>query len=641
MAIEAAGTDAALKLPSVRLPERLPDLRNPWLTIFTIVWFAALALAVVGPVGGLYYRFTSSDENSALMLGSRSGLVLAENDLTHARFAVGSAAKAAGIEPGDEIVAIDGIPLSKDVPLSPDATSQGNDVDYALFGPIIQGTEPITLDLTLRSKGGEVRHYRAQTSEKHIEEAALELGLAPTFLSIVDLLHVLTYPFLLFAAWMLHRRKRDDLISSVLSLAILLTMASEQPSAAFLTFVAHVPEWLHQRLYDLGNICLLAGILLFPFGQLKPRVTVLLVAVLPVLFFLAGDAYRVTFVTFMVAGVLTLLWRLQNIPQGAARQQIKWALFGFSGYALFLAIAFISDAAKLRVDAFTAQLSLELLAGLSFGIAFLSLQLGLLIALLRYRLYDAEVVISRSANVALITIMIGGVFAGANEAVKVFIQGMYGPDAGQTPGVFAAAVATVVVTPLYERIQRWSEKRFQRNLFLLRDDLPECVRDMRETASLTELVEEVLARIQRGVRAVHDAILVDGRIAETRGITQKEVEDWRASEFGTTYTQDPCESADRLFPVRVPLVPSSDDEAPLGFILVGPRPDGTIISKDEQKALFELSEPIARAIRNVIKREAREGEIVELIERVSARLDELEAKVADNAPPSRKGTGLG
>ena len=30
-----------------------------------------------------------------------------------------------------------------------------------------------------------------------------------------------------------------------------------------------------------------------------------------------------------------------------------------------------------------------------------------------------------------------------------------------------------------------------------------------------------------------------------------------------------------------------------------------------------------------------------LIERVSARLDELETKVGDSLPPSRKGTGLG
>ena len=76
MASEAAGTGGRLKLPSLRLPERLPDLRRPWLTLFEIFWFAALLLAIAGPIAGLYYRFTTPGENSALMLGSRTGLVL-------------------------------------------------------------------------------------------------------------------------------------------------------------------------------------------------------------------------------------------------------------------------------------------------------------------------------------------------------------------------------------------------------------------------------------------------------------------------------------------------------------------------------------------------------------------------------------
>jgi hypothetical protein len=312
MASDAARTEGLLKLPQLRLPERLPDLRKPWLTFFELFWFAALLLAIAGPIAGLYYRFTTPGENSALMLGSRTGLVLSENDLTLVRFPVGAAAKAAGIKPGDHIVAIDGIPLSKVVPLSPEAGGQATDVDYALFGPIIQGGEPIDLDLTLRSPSGKTRDLKVRTSEEPIEQAARAVGLTPTLLGVVDLLHILTYPFLLFAAWILHRRKRDDLISSVLSLAILLTMASEQPSAAFLNLVAGVPEWLHQRLYDLGNICLLAGILLFPFGQLKPRASVVFLVLLPILFFLSGDAYRATFVVFMVAGVLTLMWRLQH-----------------------------------------------------------------------------------------------------------------------------------------------------------------------------------------------------------------------------------------------------------------------------------------------------------------------------------------
>jgi hypothetical protein len=624
------------KLSSVRIPDRLPDLRRPWLTLFEIVWFAALLLAVAGPVAGLYYRFTTPGENSALMLGSRAGLVLDENDLTKVRFPVGSAAKAAGVHPGDKIIAIDGIPLSPVVPLTPSAKVRATDTDYALFGPLVQSGEPIPLDLTLRSADGTVRNYAARPGEQHIEQAARALGLSPIMLGGVDLLHIVTYPFLLVAAWILHRRKREDLISSVLSLAILLTISSEQPSAAFLNFVAHVPEWLHQRIYDLGNICLLAGILLFPFGQLRPRASVGILVALPLLFFLSGDVYRLTFVLFMGAGVMTLLWRLQNTPAGAARQQIKWALLGFSGYALFLAVAFLSDMSKMNVGSFGAQLTLEVVAGLSFGLAFLCLQLGLMIALLRYRLYDAETVISRSANIALITLGVTAVFAGAADALKQVVYNYSGNSGSEGPVIIAAVLATVLVNPIQERITRWSEKKFQKNLFLLRDDLPECVRDMRETASLSEMLDDILRRIEGGVRAIRGAAIIDGRVMRTRHADMADVEAWLTSERGLTCAEDSCDSGDKLFPIRVPLVPSSDDEAPIGFILVGPRPDGSIPSKDEQKARTGVSEPIARAIRNVIKREVREREVADLITANAKRIEELESRLAALAPATRR-----
>src|SRR4051812_10298465 len=109
----------ALALP--RLPERVPDLRRPWSSLFEVFWFVAFALALVGPIAGTWYRFNTPGENSALMLGSRAGLVLSQDDLTHVRFAVGAQAKAAGVEPGDKIVAIEGIPISPVVPLDPKA----------------------------------------------------------------------------------------------------------------------------------------------------------------------------------------------------------------------------------------------------------------------------------------------------------------------------------------------------------------------------------------------------------------------------------------------------------------------------------------------------------------------------------------
>jgi len=226
---------------------------------------------------------------------------------------------------------------------------------------------------------------------------------------------------------------------------------------------------------------------------------------------------------------------------------------------------------------------------------------------------------------------VAAVFAGTADGLKQIVYNYYGNTNTEGPVIFAAALSTVLVNPIQERVQRWSERRFQKNLFLLREDLPEVVRDMRETASLGDMLDEILERVDRGVRAVRSALIVNGCVLRTRGPSIDEVDAWKSSNFARDYKSDICEPSDRLFPIRVPLVPSSDNEEPIGFLLVGPRPDGSIPSRDEQKALKEVSESVARAIRTVIKREARELQVTELINANARRIDALEALLGANA----------
>ena len=181
-----------------------------------------------------------------------------------------------------------------------------------------------------------------------------------------------------------------------------------------------------------------------------------------------------------------------------------------------------------------------------------------------------------------------------------------------------------MVNPIQERIQRWSEKKFQKNLFLLRDDLPEVVRDMRETASLGEMLEEILARIERGVRSVRSAAIVDGSVLKTRDVGVPEVENWRLAQrriLRATFANPPtgcfrcaCRSS------RAPTTRSRSDSC---WSVRGPT--GRSRASEEQKALAGVSEAIARAIRTVIKREAREEKVAELIESNARRIAELEA----------------
>jgi hypothetical protein len=626
-------TDQTLRR-GFRLPPVVPPFNTLSYRLFTALWLFAFLLAVVGPVLGFRYRYTEAANNSQLLLGSRAGFAVSPRDATLVRFAVGPEAQKAGIIPGDHIIAIYGLPLPRTMPVNEEALAQhANDPAYIAMGNLLFGGDQSEVPLTVRDPDGKVRDVTVTAGEQHIDAGARALGISPKLLSFIDLLQVLFYPFLLWAAWLLHRRNARDVVSSLLSLAVLLSIGAEQPSSVFLAMIG-VPRAVNVAVYDLGNVLLLAGILLFPHGNLSLRV-LLLIACLPILMFLQGTPYQSFFIGFMIIAVLAMIRRLHQTDSSEQRQQIRWALFGISAYAVLRCISIICDYLKWSADSFGHQLLIEMSAGITFALAVLLLQIGLLVALLRYRLYDAEIVISRSANFALITLVIVAVFASLADGLKQIIYNYYGNSNSEGPVIIAAAISTVMVNPIQERIQRWSERRFQKNLFLLREDLPESVRDLRETASLGEMLEEILAQVDRGVRSVRAAMIVNGCVMSVRGLTIDEVETWRTSVFAQDYKSDICEAADKLFPIRVPLVPSSDKEEPIGYLLVGPRPDGSIPSREEQKALADVSEGIARAIRTVIKREARETEVSDLIADNCRRIEALEAMLG-RAPAGGK-----
>jgi hypothetical protein len=607
-----------------RLPSSVPPFNTLAYRLFTLIWLVAFALAIAGPVAGFYLRYTEPANNSQLLLGSRAGFAVSPQDASLVRFTVGPQSETAGIIAGDRITAIYGIALPPNMPVNEAVLAQrANDPAYIALGNLLFGTDAAEVPLTIRDPDGRVRNVTVVTGEHHIEAGARTLGISPKWLSFIDLLPVLAYPFLLWAAWLLHRRNSRDAVSSILSLAVLLNIGAEQPSSMFLAHLG-IARWLNVAIFDLGNVLLLAGILLFPHGSLSWR-RVALIAMLPILMFLRGLPYQAFFVAFMIIAVLSLLRCLRLTQSGEQRQQIRWALLGITSYAVLRTFSIVADNLKWSAASFGHQLLIEMSAGISFALAVLVLQFGLLIALVKYRLYDAEFVISRSANVALITIAVAAVFAGTADGLKQIIYNYYGNTNSEGPVIFAAALSTVLVNPIQERVQRWSEKRFQKNLFLLRDDLPEVARDMRETATLREMLDEILARVDRGVRAVRSAMIVNGCVVRARGLSIEEVEAWRTTNFAQDYKSDICEASDRLFPIRAPLVPSSDDDEPIGYLLVGPRPDGSIPSRDEQKALKEVSEPVARAIRTVIKREAREVQVAELIADNARRIEALEA----------------
>lgn len=461
----------------------------------------------------------------------------------------------------------------------------------------------------------------------------LRVGQSRTALDAASIAIDVVPPVLLVAtAILLYARRRRDTVAALLSLSFLLMAGGFFSAEGF--FRATDLTWLRDLLAHGGRFLLLLVLLTFPDGRFTPRWTVAVAALLALWTPLALlgpvplDVEYIGYLAFTAIGVLSIALPYRRLPPGLERQQVRWALFGFASGTILLVLAvattFLPDPL-----ASAGKTPTELVAQLLAALGIAGFTLGLLVSLLRYRLYDADAVISRSAGYAVLTLTLGAAFAASAKGVELFFEASFGRDSGAVPAAVAAGLAAVLITPAHNRIHGWAERRFQRGLLHLRRDLPACVNDLRETASLVELLDEVLERIATGVRAARAAVLLGDSAAAVRGSDSEEVTRWSGGQSlaspGAALDRD---RSDPLFPMRVPLRVRHGGDAPIGWILLGPRPDGSFYGKDEREALAEIADPVARAVQIVQLREGRGREqearlaaLERTLGRVAATLD--------------------
>ena len=315
--------------------------------------------------------------------------------------------------------------------------------------------------------------------------------------------------------------------------------------------------------------------------------------------------------------------QLRRTPAGIERQQFKFVLFGIAANCLFTMASYCILPLEFLPLAEATLGWLNLAKRLFFGLSLISIPAGLLVSLLRYRLYDAEAAISRSVAYGALTVALVAVFAGSQKVIEMLGEGWFGGQFGAMASALAAAVAAGTIAPLHGRVTRWAERRFQSDLTHLRTGLPLLVGDLRETASPAALADAALIRVERGVRASYGAVVADGAVVAARDIGADAVAAWLATrgdgagEGGGLQT----DGSDPVFPVRVPL--TADGVGRSGLLLLGPRPDGSFYGKDEREALAAIADPVARALAIAFDRERREAERRQRETTVQRTLDAL------------------
>jgi hypothetical protein len=103
----------------------------------------------------------------------------------------------------------------------------------------------------------------------------------------------------------------------------------------------------------------------------------------------------------LLVGAGSLVWRFRR-ARGVERQQLRWLAYAAALAAGLLLVALAAAFVLAKDEVVTASLAL--------GVALLPLATGA--AILRYRLYDLDRIISRTLAYGLLTVLLGGGYAG-------------------------------------------------------------------------------------------------------------------------------------------------------------------------------------------------------------------------------------
>ena len=437
------------------------------------------------------------------------------------------------------------------------------------------------------------------------------------------------------AALLLIRRPRDT-VAQLLSFSIVLG----SPSFDELLQIAPIGAAL---IGQCAWLLLMTALLLFPDGRLATRWHRVTIAL-----FLANAIYQLMifwfswfdYASYALSGVLPLATMIiavvvqyRRTPEGIFRQQSKFVLFGIVTYCVAHSIVIL---ARVTTDFGSGNVGVTnwiiLITNILDALALAALPAGLFVSLFRFRLYDAESTISRSVVYGTLALVLLGIFAGAEKMIEILGEHYFGEQLGALASGLGAGFAALMMVPLHHRVTHWAEQRFQGNLVHLRTALPVLANDMAATATPARLADAVLARVEAGVRAVHGAVVIGSEVLDARDVDGAAVTAWLAAwrEPDSDHCHLHIDRADALFPMRVPLF--SDSAGLAGWLLLGPRPDGSFYGKDERDVLLAVAEPVARAIAVARHREVDGVERKREIGGLATRLTALETRLAGYAP---------
>jgi hypothetical protein len=191
------------------------------------------------------------------------------------------------------------------------------------------------------------------------------------------------------------------------------------------------------------------------------------------------------------------------VSSAAERQRTRWVVFGF---ALFMAcfVAGVGTLTYVTVAPVGLSLALGRLGGPTFIlIGFQALAVSIAFAVLRYRLWDIDVIIRRT----LIYSALSAVLAAAYFGSVVLLQSTFRLVTGEEQSSLVVVLSTLAIAalfgPLRSRVQQAIDQRFYRQKYDAARTLAGFAASARDETDLEQLSTHLIQVINQTMQPAH------------------------------------------------------------------------------------------------------------------------------------------
>ncbi len=345
-------------------------------------------------------------------------------------------------------------------------------------------------------------------------QALAKFGISPLLYAIFAFVTVSLIPAVVWmlVGMILVWRKSDDWMALLASLLLIFWGVSFATGLGNFVPSSQIWQWSYSLLQTLTQALFFLLFCLFPNGRFVPRWAVWLAIAgfliapfsgfhgfLPAInWFFSGP-----FFYLLVAAVLgTQIYRYTRVSTRLQRQQAKWLIFGISMVFLINILGinvldsifpWLTQPGSFAAGFFNVNL---------WALLFMSIPVSMGIAMLRYRLWDIDILINRTLVYVSLTALLTLLYFGLIFALQSLFQGMFHQN-----NAVAIVVSTLVIAalfqPLRHHIQRFIDRRFYRRKYDAAKTLEAFSATLRNEVDLGQLREQLLNVVQETMQPAH------------------------------------------------------------------------------------------------------------------------------------------